>query len=118
MQNWHVKCEGYSYEGDAYVLKGSCWLDFELVFAQSGDEEQTDDVNDVAVGGAKGRTGAMAWLWGGLRTVAVVALVVALLVWWWSRNDGERTRRGVSEAERLLANVHTNDQPLGRAPAI
>lgn len=111
MQNWQVKCEGYSYENDAYVLRGSCWLDFELVYAQQqADDEQSNEGNEDADGEKGERSGAARQFWSVTRNLFVASLSVALLVWWWWwRGEARRTQGSVAEAEWLLANVNADE---------
>jgi len=41
----HVNCEGYSGPGDIHVVKGSCALDYELLFTEKGKRMNEQNVN-------------------------------------------------------------------------
>lgn len=78
-----ISCEGYAYPGDAYVLRGSCYLTYDLVKVDdanegesngAGDEETEADDTNSEDAADEGAFGFGAWV-----MVVVVVAVVAVV---------------------------------------
>lgn len=56
ISHWVVHCEGYSYPGDAFVLKDSCRLEYQLEYAKpvQGDAVVAGAAEGDVLGGKKG----------------------------------------------------------------
>ncbi|CAN8072502.1 unnamed protein product [Agarophyton chilense] len=75
IDEWSVHCEGWSFEQDLYIVKGSCWLEYNLSFSnESVAPPATGAVADGVV--SSNGTSALQWLLGALRNVVILIVVI------------------------------------------
>lgn len=86
LESWTVQCEGWSYDGDPYVVEGSCWCEYTLGFGRGADRAVA---NDGAVSEEKRVVSSGAGLgWRGWALVVLFVCSVAVFV----ARRGKRSR--------------------------
>lgn len=78
LRNYRVKCEGYAYEQDLYVVKGSCYLQFELWKTGKAGPGPGGREEHTAVGGDE--PGFLASLWSIVQCLLVLCALAALVM--------------------------------------
>lgn len=86
VEGGRVLCEGFAFDGDDWVLEGSCSFEYRLGWTEGGSK-----VEGASVAGIGGDVGGS-----GFKFVAVVVVAVGALMWcrWWREigSGGERMR--------------------------
>ena len=85
LSRYIVQCEGYSYPGDPYVVRGSCWLSYELDYVDGLDGGDAVNGEDGTSGNAPPHVfnPVYAGFWAfvhALRNVVVLAVLAYLIV--------------------------------------